>query len=452
MKYAIVFGASIAPLVAGHGFLTSPQPRLPGSNMEAACGQQIYNNQEADNYGNIQGEEQLIQSDFTSACNLWLCKGYEYSDNTDSVQTYTAGQVVAMTFDIRAPHTGYANVSVVDTTTNTVIGDELISWDVFASNSVTIPANETSFSITIPDLGGKCTTAGDCVIQHFWNAESINQTYESCVDFVIGDSSSSGSSSASVVSSSAASTSAAATSVATTSSAVAAVTTSTTSTSAAAVASSSSSSSAAVAVATTSSVSAAAATTSAAATETGDDDSCEPDETSTSSATAAQATGTDSGDDTGDDDSCEPDETTTTTAAVSAQATGTDSGDDTGDDDSCEPDDVATTTATAVSAQSTGDDTGDDDSCDAETTTTSASAVVAAATTSTTTAAASAVPTTLVTRTSTAASAATSTSSSGSGTVELYGQCGGINWTGATTCATGTCTVMNDYYSQCVEA
>ncbi|KAI3317188.1 glycosyl hydrolase family 61-domain-containing protein [Xylariaceae sp. AK1471] len=33
----------------------------------------------------------------------------------------------------------------------------------------------------------------------------------------------------------------------------------------------------------------------------------------------------------------------------------------------------------------------------------------------------------------------------------LYGQCGGINWTGAATCAQGTCTVMNPYYSQCVE-
>ncbi|KAK5635920.1 hypothetical protein RRF57_011632 [Xylaria bambusicola] len=32
----------------------------------------------------------------------------------------------------------------------------------------------------------------------------------------------------------------------------------------------------------------------------------------------------------------------------------------------------------------------------------------------------------------------------------LYGQCGGINWTGATTCAQGTCKVLNDYYSQCV--
>ncbi|THH06716.1 hypothetical protein EW145_g3894 [Phellinidium pouzarii] len=33
----------------------------------------------------------------------------------------------------------------------------------------------------------------------------------------------------------------------------------------------------------------------------------------------------------------------------------------------------------------------------------------------------------------------------------VYGQCGGIGWTGATTCVAGsTCTVLNDYYSQCL--
>ncbi|TBU33420.1 endo-1,4-beta-xylanase C precursor [Dichomitus squalens] len=32
-----------------------------------------------------------------------------------------------------------------------------------------------------------------------------------------------------------------------------------------------------------------------------------------------------------------------------------------------------------------------------------------------------------------------------------WGQCGGIGWTGATTCVSGTtCTVLNDYYSQCL--
>ncbi|KAI0401732.1 family 61 glycoside hydrolase [Xylaria palmicola] len=55
--------------------------------------------------------------------------------------------------------------------------------------------------------------------------------------------------------------------------------------------------------------------------------------------------------------------------------------------------------------------------------------------------------TTLVTRTTTTTTASpTPTGSS----APLYGQCGGVNWTGAKTCAQGTCTVLNDYYSQCV--
>lgn len=34
---------------------------------------------------------------------------------------------------------------------------------------------------------------------------------------------------------------------------------------------------------------------------------------------------------------------------------------------------------------------------------------------------------------------------------QLYAQCGGIGWSGATTCVSGaTCTVLNDYYSQCL--
>jgi cellulose 1,4-beta-cellobiosidase len=35
--------------------------------------------------------------------------------------------------------------------------------------------------------------------------------------------------------------------------------------------------------------------------------------------------------------------------------------------------------------------------------------------------------------------------------VAKYGQCGGANWTGSTTCVSGsTCTKVNDYYSQCL--
>ncbi|KAK4156463.1 putative endo-beta-1,4-glucanase D [Chaetomidium leptoderma] len=38
----------------------------------------------------------------------------------------------------------------------------------------------------------------------------------------------------------------------------------------------------------------------------------------------------------------------------------------------------------------------------------------------------------------------------GGGTVPLYGQCGGNGYTGAKTCASGKCTVSNEWYSQCL--
>ncbi|KAE9379532.1 hypothetical protein N431DRAFT_434496 [Stipitochalara longipes BDJ] len=182
---------SLMTTASAHGFIISPQARLAGPAMEVACGTQVYNNQASDNYGNIQGELQVAatQTDYNAAeCNIWLCKGFKYADNTANVQSWTAGQVVDFTFDVRAPHTGYANVSIVNTATNTIIGEQLYYAD-FADNAKTIPANETSFSITIPaDLGDTCSTAGACVVQHFWNAVSIDQTYESCVDFVVGGS------------------------------------------------------------------------------------------------------------------------------------------------------------------------------------------------------------------------------------------------------------------------
>ncbi|KAJ5971610.1 Glycoside hydrolase superfamily [Penicillium vulpinum] len=51
--------------------------------------------------------------------------------------------------------------------------------------------------------------------------------------------------------------------------------------------------------------------------------------------------------------------------------------------------------------------------------------------------------TTLVTTTTTA-------SSGGATGAPLYGQCGGLNWTGSTTCASGTCTYASEWYSQCL--
>ncbi|KAJ5711457.1 hypothetical protein N7488_005613 [Penicillium malachiteum] len=71
--------------------------------------------------------------------------------------------------------------------------------------------------------------------------------------------------------------------------------------------------------------------------------------------------------------------------------------------------------------------------------------------TTTSTAPSSGSTTTATTSTTTAATTTTRTASTSTATAAHYGQCGGIGWTGPTTCATGyTCEVENAYYSQCL--
>ncbi|RGP71583.1 hypothetical protein FSPOR_3289 [Fusarium sporotrichioides] len=177
------------PLVAAHGFIKSPAPRMPGDAFKAACGEQPFYQQSSDINGNVQGIKQVVGQNFDAAdCNLWLCKGFQFDDNKDNVQSYKLGEKIPFEINIAAPHTGYANVSVVKTSSDTMIGEPLIEFENYASNSGTA-SNNTAFSVTLPEsLGGECTKAGDCVLQWFWDAPDINQTYESCVDFVVGGS------------------------------------------------------------------------------------------------------------------------------------------------------------------------------------------------------------------------------------------------------------------------
>ncbi|KAK4235329.1 hypothetical protein C8A03DRAFT_17924 [Achaetomium macrosporum] len=220
--------SSLLPLVAAHGFVNEPPARRPGSQYRATCGEQPFYQQSSDINGNIQGIQQVVGSGKTDACNLWLCKGFLLEDNRDNVQSYSLGQTIDFKVDIRAPHTGYANVSVVKTSTNTMIGSPLIEFENYASNSG-VAANNTAFSVTLPNsLGGDCTTAGDCVLQWFWNAPDIDQTYEACVDFTVSGSGS-GSTPTSAASSSAAATSAVATSASVPASSASAVPVTTTS-------------------------------------------------------------------------------------------------------------------------------------------------------------------------------------------------------------------------------
>lgn len=110
MKYTAtaLASATMVAMTNAHGFITKPAARMPGTAMQDACGMQVYYNQKGDNYGNVQGELQVAssQDDYDAkACNIWMCKGYKYADNTDNVQKWTVGQSVPITVDIRAPHT-----------------------------------------------------------------------------------------------------------------------------------------------------------------------------------------------------------------------------------------------------------------------------------------------------------------------------------------------------------
>jgi predicted carbohydrate-binding protein with CBM5 and CBM33 domain len=183
---AAVALAGFVSSVAAHGFISSPTPRQPGAGLKAACGDQVFNQQSSDKYGNVQGALQNLQGSHPD-CRMWQCKGVPFED-AGEVFDYTPGQKIPMKIEIRAPHDGVANVSIVKTSSDTVIGQPLISFDKYALTSVPISANPewTSFDITMPDVSSDCAKAGDCVIQWFWDAPSIDQTYESCIDFKMG--------------------------------------------------------------------------------------------------------------------------------------------------------------------------------------------------------------------------------------------------------------------------
>lgn len=161
--------ASCLSLVNAHGYFQIPVGRHPGAAYKSACGEQAYNNLNSDINNNIQGLEQLTatQSDYNAAeCHLWKCKGLKYADNTANVHKYTPGQNVDMYFQIVAPHSGYANVSVIDLVSNSVIAANLTSWDQYAMTSEPMKASWQNFTVQMPtDLGNKCAKGGACAIQ-----------------------------------------------------------------------------------------------------------------------------------------------------------------------------------------------------------------------------------------------------------------------------------------------
>ncbi|KAK7443737.1 hypothetical protein VKT23_015519 [Stygiomarasmius scandens] len=164
----VVVLACLVANVVGHGMVTTPSPRKLGSSAQNACGTAVYNVLNSDLYGPIENAAQKIDSSYDgAACHLFFCRGTQLEDNLSNTRVYKPGTVVPFSVDLEAHHTGYANVSVVDLAAQTPIA-RLFTWPVYANDSLgpaDWPKNETSFEVTIPDLGDKCEEAGACAIQ-----------------------------------------------------------------------------------------------------------------------------------------------------------------------------------------------------------------------------------------------------------------------------------------------
>lgn len=105
-----------------------------------------------------------------AACDLYLCKGLQFSDNKANVQTWKAGDVVPVKIWLRIPHEGIANVSIVDTKQNKMVGEYLKLWTkgyAPGKSPSDVPLDQKEFSVMIPKgLETTCANAGDCVS---WN-------------------------------------------------------------------------------------------------------------------------------------------------------------------------------------------------------------------------------------------------------------------------------------------
>ena len=120
-------------------------------------------------------------------CNLDLCRTAKFVDNVDWVQQYVPGQDVRFTAILLIPHEDPMNVSIVDTATDTAVGQPLIFYDIYADESLPqLPRNNTDFSATMPSIpAGVCTTPGACTLQWAWTGIKARQSYQSSVDFVM---------------------------------------------------------------------------------------------------------------------------------------------------------------------------------------------------------------------------------------------------------------------------
>jgi hypothetical protein len=168
MQFSLVSLLGFAALVSSHGLVTKPATRSAGDATGAVCGKTMETFYQIDNTSYPEALMRANPKGLTDGydakkCNLWLCRGYQFADNAEHVQSYKPGDVIDMEVWIRIAHKGYANVSVVDTASNTVVGSPLLVWKDNYAASTNPPKDQTTFSVTVPELGGKCTAPGACV-------------------------------------------------------------------------------------------------------------------------------------------------------------------------------------------------------------------------------------------------------------------------------------------------
>jgi len=161
---------ALVPAALSHGIITTPAPRAVGEAYTAACGKSLTNLVKQDNTSYVEALTKAAPVDsgyHADACSLYLCKGLQYTDNKANVQTWKAGDVVPIKIWLRIPHEGIANVSVVETKTNTRVSDYLKLWEkgyAPGKSEGDVPREQKEFSVTVPaGLEGTCATAGACV-------------------------------------------------------------------------------------------------------------------------------------------------------------------------------------------------------------------------------------------------------------------------------------------------
>lgn len=163
---------NLLPPASAHGYVAQPPARQAGPSTSAACGKPITDAIIRDNTSHVEGLPELaFRSDSgfdPSSCNLWLCRGIQFADNLNQTQIWSPGQSVRIKVKITIPHDGSANVSIVDTKRNEVVGYSLMVWSGGYANereffAGSLPVNNTEFNITLPDVSGRCGRAGDCV-------------------------------------------------------------------------------------------------------------------------------------------------------------------------------------------------------------------------------------------------------------------------------------------------